>query len=165
MRHAPPANGTQGPFQACPNVQLPAGAFRPPYFRTLPNEANDMQSSSSKRDDRDVIDVEVVGQEENAGWRQDGAGQRSTYVHMTSSIAQANRDRSISTFVTFFLLFFCLFRWGFLAGLGFCFFMAIGTGIGIWHNMRCVLEGHKPEPWIARIATWTISMTLVACLV
>ena len=52
-----------------------------------------------------------------------------------------------------------------LAGLGFCFFMAIGTGIGIWHNMRCVLEGHKPEPWIARIATWTISMTLVACLV
>ena len=124
-----------------------------------------MQSSSSKRDDSDVIDVEVVGQEENAGWRQEGSGQRSTYVHMTSSIAQANRDRSISTFVTFFLLFFCLFRWGFLAGLGFCFFMAIGTGLGIWHNMRCVLEGRRPEPWTARIATWTVSMALVAWLV
>ena len=43
--------------------------------------------------------------------------------------------------------------------------MAIGTGIGIWHNMRCVLEGRKPEPWIARIANWTISMALVAWLV
>lgn len=72
---------------------------------------------------------------------------------------------STRALVTLTLFFFCLFKWGFLAALGFAFFEAVGSAFGLYYNLHTLLEGRVPNPWISRIIIWCVSLGLVAMLV
>ena len=66
--------------------------------------------------------------------------------------------------ITVFLLIVVLVRFGFLAGLGFLFFYAIGAAFGTLQLIRRIAEGKAASPWLWRIANWTISFLLAGWL-
>ena len=66
--------------------------------------------------------------------------------------------------VTLFLLFIVLFRFGFLACLGFLFFYAIGAAFSTVWLIRRMAEGKSATPWPWRIVNWTVSFLLAGWL-
>lgn len=130
----------------------------------------------------DVIDVEVVNREPGDGQNDSsrtrytassyssyqsgsGNGPTVTFFSMAGTGAPGHQGLPLASFITFFLFFACLFKWGFLAALGFAFFYAIGAAAGIYHNMRTVLQGRLPNPWFWRAGNWIVSLALVAWMV
>ncbi len=69
------------------------------------------------------------------------------------------------SFITLVLFFTCLFQWGFLAALGFIFFYIICAGIGFYYNLRRMVSGYAPTPWLTRIVSWIVCLGLVSWLV
>lgn len=66
--------------------------------------------------------------------------------------------------VTFFLLVVVLFRFGFLAGLGFLFFYALGAAFSTVQLVRRIAEGRTANPWPWRIGNWAVSFLLAGWL-
>lgn len=66
--------------------------------------------------------------------------------------------------VTLFLLFVVLFRFGFLAGLGFLFFYAVGAAFSTVQLVRRMAEGKSVNPWPWRVGNWALSFLLAGWL-
>lgn len=66
--------------------------------------------------------------------------------------------------VTLALLFIVLFRFGFLACLGFLFFYAIGAAYSTVQIIRRMAEGRSANPWPWRIGNWAVSFLLAGWL-
>lgn len=125
-------------------------------------------------DAKNVVDAEIIN--DVSGYRQTsssrqtyGAGQqagpRFTYFTMVGPSAPGHQGLPVASAITLGLFFACLFQWGFLAALGFAFFYCIASAIGIYYNLRMVLMGRVPNPWISRLCAWGVSMLLVSWLV
>ena len=124
-----------------------------------------------KENDNEIIDVEVV--DEGGGSRGSrtsysqagGAGPRVTYFHMAQLNSPGHQGLMPASTVTLVLFIACMLKWGFLAGLGFLFFYAIFAALGVAWNLRQVMQGKIPNPWIWRVGNWCVSMAVVSCLV
>ena len=141
----------------------------------------------NERRDNDIIDVDAevmhddgarskAGADASSSWRAfssedrgtTGAyatdGGRVTFFTMSRLGAPGHQGLPQASTVTLILFFVCLFQWGFLAALGFAFFCTIGAALGIVYNMRRVMQGVLPNPWVWRIGNWCVSLLLVAWL-
>jgi len=133
-----------------------------------------------KDDKNNVVDVEVVNEEHDSSRKNgrtytttyyyaesgDGTGRTSYTYHDMFGLHAPGRDGlQYAGIITLTLFFFCLFRWGFLAALGFAFFETVGSAFGLWFNLRTVLLGRVPNPWISRAIVWALSLGLVSLLV
>ncbi len=134
-------------------------------------------------DPKNVVDAEIItdvaGQQGHS--RSQGYGKQSdtfcsyessdgyrthyTYFSMMGPSAPGHQQMSLAWGISLVLFFFCLFKWGFLAGLGFGFFYLIGSCIGIYCNLKTVMQGKIPNPWITRCCVWGASLLLVSWLV
>lgn len=127
-------------------------------------------------DPKNVVDAEIItdvsgrkGYERQSGTyyssNSDGFRTQYTYFSMMGPGAPGHQQISLAWAITLALLLFCLFKWGFLAALGFGFFYLVGSCLGIYSNFRTVMQGKMPNPWITRICVWGASMLLVSWLV
>ncbi len=127
-------------------------------------------------DPKNVVDAEIItdvsgrkGYERQSGAyyssSSDGFRTQYTYFSMMGPGAPGHQQISLAWGITLALLLFCFFKWGFLAGLGFGFFYLVGSCLGIYSNLRTVMQGKMPNPWITRICVWGASMLLVSWLV
>lgn len=66
--------------------------------------------------------------------------------------------------ISFTLFLICLFGYGFLAGLGFVFFLTLGSLIGSWRGMRQLMAGQETNPWLWRVGNWAVSFFLTVWL-
>lgn len=132
-------------------------------------------------DKKNIVDVEVISEEHDDS-RKKGGTYTATYYYTNSGngtgyerhytyqdmfgLHAPGRDGlQYAGIVTLTLFFFCLFKWGFLAALGFAFFEAVGSAFGLYYNLHTLLEGRVPNPWISRMIIWCVSLGLVAMLV
>ena len=133
----------------------------------------------SRRDDmRRVHDVEILGPDNGGrnsgryGARQDmfgGTGPEGSWhgpdtVFKTVFNYRGGQNACAGPAISFTLFLICLFGYGFLAGLGFVFFLTVGSVLGSWRTMRQLMAGEAPNPWLWRLGTWAVSFFLTVWL-
>ena len=137
---------------------------------------------SSNDKNNDVIDAEVVDDGRTpynssrttytsytsysgTGSRNGFDGGRVTFISMAGPSAPGHQGLPLAPLLTLSLFLACLFQWGFLAALGFAFFYAIASALGVYNNVRTIMQGRMPNPWLWRIGSWVVCMLLVSWLV
>lgn len=125
-------------------------------------------------DKEKVYDAEVIHEEyhyndatSSGGRRNGGDGFRATswsWTSMRGGLGGFDAASRYAPAVTIFLLFVVLFRFGFLAGLGFLFFYAIGAAVGTVQLVRRMAEGKSVNPWLWRIGNWAVAFLLAGWL-
>ena len=120
-----------------------------------------------------IYDAEIIHGEYRADdtasseYRRNAGGFHTASWSWTSMRGGMNAFDAASRYapvVTLFLLFTVLFRFGFLACLGFLFFYAIGAAFSTIRLIRRMAEGKSANPWPWRIGNWTASFLLAGWL-
>lgn len=134
-----------------------------------------------KHDARKVHEAEILGPE-SAGTGRDGHrgqqydgfyagtgpegawhGPNAIFTNVFTSYGPG-QTACMAPAISLFLFLICLFRYGFLAGLGFVFFLGIGSAMGSWRNMRLLMYGRQYNPWAWRVGNWAVSFFLTVWL-
>ncbi len=80
------------------------------------------------------------------------------------STGRTEQNACLAPCISFVLFLVCLVQFGVLAGIGFVFFHILGSVAGSLREMRQLMLGRKPNPWVWRIGNWFVSFLLVAWL-
>lgn len=125
-------------------------------------------------DKEKVYDAEVIHEEYHydttatAGERRNGGGSgfRMASWNWTSTGGLGAFDAASRYVpaVTAILAIVVLFRFGFLACLGFLFFYAVGAAVGTVRLIRRMAEGKSLNPWLWRIGNWAVAFLLAGWL-
>jgi len=130
----------------------------------------DNRTDNSRR----VLDAEVLGPDEDAHDRHydrfqqrtgsnQGFGQ--TFAPHFGQVWSINGQKGcISPAVSSFLFLLCLVRFGLLAAIGFAVFLGIGSLVTGMIQLRLMMQGHDPQPWLWRVANWLACYGLTAWL-
>lgn len=94
---------------------------------------------------------------------QGNTGQGNNFFGNYALSSQQNTS-CLPSFVSLFLVLFVLFQLGFLAMLGFIFFLFIGKAISLIINFKNIMNGKLIPPILLDCAVWIISFSLVTWL-
>lgn len=162
------------PCPACPDAQQ----SRP---------APELPDAGSGGERPRVVNAEVLGPEHESG---ESAGRDNSYggrqgafgnkAHGPEShnvfgdggmrfgpiwtTGRAEQNACLAPCISFALFLVCLVQFGVLAGIGFVFFHIVGSVAGSLREMRELMQGRRPNPWVWRIGNWFVSFLLVAWL-
>ncbi|WP_241159600.1 hypothetical protein [Desulfovibrio sp. ZJ200] len=162
------------PCPACPDA---------PQSRRAP----ELPAAASGEEQPRVVNAEVLGpetashehtQDSNRHHRHDGTfgnkahgpeshnvfGDGSMRFGHIWSTGRAEQNACLAPCISFVLFLVCLVQFGVLAGIGFVFFHLLGSVAGSLREMRQLMLGRKPNPWVWRIGNWFVSFLLVAWL-
>ena len=143
-------------------------------------------SADNRADSRRVVDAEVLGPDEDAHNRHysrfrqeagDSQGFKQTFgprFGQTSGPASGqifgqvwsmNGQRACTgPAVGFFLFLLCLVQFGLLAAIGFAVFLGIGSLVTGMLQLRLMMQGRDPMPWLWRVGNWLACYGLTAWL-
>ncbi len=140
----------------------------------MSDQHSHLPSRDEGKDGEKVYEAEVIHEEyrsgSSSGERREGATFRSTAWNWTSmrggmgGMGGFDVASRYAPAVTLFLLFVVLFRFGFLAGLGFLFFYAVGAAFSTVQLVRRMAEGKSVNPWPWRVGNWALSFLLAGWL-
>lgn len=140
--------------------------------QTLPGQPHS-ETDSPGDNGRRVLDAEVLGPDEGRGGeRQDGfghfrqaAGGGQAFGQFSGQVWTMNGQRAcVTPAVGFFLFLLCLVQFGLLAAIGFAVFLGIGSLVTGMVQLRLMMQGRDPLPWLWRGLNWLGSYGLAAWL-
>lgn len=123
-----------------------------------------------------VITPEVVDDSAQQGRQQtfsgtSANGSRFTYATWNSgglggfgSGGMVARDGCLPGLVTLLLAAVSAVQFGVLSAIGFLVFYAIGSGMGFFWRVRCLMQGKNINPWFFRVGAWIVASLLVVWL-
>ncbi len=125
---------------------------------------------NNQEDFRDVVDAEVV--KDVPGNRKarferytfKGKGGQPYSFGRAWSYTSYDVGMTPSTLISIILFFFCLFKWGVLAALGFFVFHVISIPLRAYYTVLLVIYGGFPNFWLQLIVAWGINLLLVSWL-
>jgi len=124
--------------------------------------------STQQGEQRQVLDAEILGPEDDRHSQQQYShyqqqtGQHRFFQHVWTG--GTDQRACLVPSVSLFLFLFCLLRFGLLAAIGFAVFQLIGAVIGSMAQLRMIMEGRRPNPWLWRAGNWAVSFVLTAWL-
>lgn len=143
----------------------------------LPAVSGPSSANGSTQQQPIVITPEVVDDGAQQGDRQQifsgtsANGSRFTYATWNSgglggfgSGGMVARDGCLPGLVTLLLAAVCAVQFGILSAIGFLVFYAIGSGMGFFWRVRCLMQGKNISPWFFRVGAWIVASLLVVWL-
>ncbi|MDO5484347.1 MAG: hypothetical protein Q4F27_05515 [Desulfovibrionaceae bacterium] len=115
-----------------------------------------------------VLDAEVLGPNDDNDDReythqyQQQAGPHQVFGRVWTS--GTDQRACLAPVGSLFLFLVCVIRFGLLAGIGFAVFLLIGGAVGSMVQLRMLMEGRRPNPWLWRAGNWLVSFSLAAWL-
>lgn len=146
---------------------------------TLPAVPEQSSADSGAAQQVTVITPEVVD-DSRQGYKQQtfsgtsADGSRFTYATWSSgglgglggmgAGGMVARDGCLPGLVTIALAAVCAVQFGILSAIGFLVFYALGSGMGFFWRVRCLMQGKNVSPWFFRVGAWLVSSLLVVWL-
>ncbi len=138
------------------------------YCNTCKRVIHPLYQHTKKTEDNEVIEAELVEDDDNFQ-KNKHHYQRYSYRQSPFFTQYTFRNNSLNNsclmgILSLALIFFVFIQMGFLAALGFAFFITIGKIITTILFFKNLLEGRFLPPVILDIAVWILSYALVTWL-
>lgn len=98
-------------------------------------------------------------------------GSRFTYATWNSgglggfgSGSMVARDGCLPGLITLLLAGASAVQFGLLSAIAFLVFYALGSGMGFFWRVRCLMQGKNISPWFFRVGAWLVASLLVVWL-
>ncbi len=132
-------------------------------------------NNNSEQNQEDVLEPEIVNENEynnKSTWNNDSKTYSSYSGQNGSSFRQYTfinpqfhmRNSCLPSIVSLILFIMVFFEYGFLAAIGFGFFLVLGKSISMLILMKNILNGKFVPPILLDCAVWIISFYLVSWL-